>query len=182
MIDTTKYSKQLSEHVETIFKKYKEHGLHVCDLATGGGKSHAIANLTCSYYPNHFERIVILCVQTKLVDGMVDEINRALAETINKRENLLSEDDILVVKKNAVIIQEALEGEDLLGELIDEMENKTNKLDKDSENNYKQRLNKIIEDIRQTARGLKAIIQVIKNDKTIAHIYEEEIEKQERNL
>jgi len=182
MIDTTKYSKQLSEHVETIFKKYKEHGLHVCDLATGGGKSHAIANLTCSYYPDHFERIVILCVQTKLVDGMVDEINRALAETINKRENLLSEDDILVVKKNAVIIQEALEGEDLLGELIDEMENKTNKLDKDSENNYKQRLNKIIEDIRQTARGLKAIIQVIKNDKTIAHIYEEEIEKQERNL
>lgn len=182
MIDTTKYSKQLSEHVETIFKKYKEHGLHVCDLATGGGKSHAIANLTCNYYPDHFERIVILCVQTKLVDGMVDEINRALAETINKRENLLSEDDILVVKKNAVIIREALEGEDLLGELIDEMENKTNKLDKDSENNYKQRLNKIIEDIRQTARGLKAIIQVIKNDETIAHIYEEEIEKQERNL
>lgn len=32
------YKEQLSKHVEGIFKGYTEPGLHVCDIATGGGK------------------------------------------------------------------------------------------------------------------------------------------------
>ena len=70
------YKEQLSEHVEAIFKQYVTPGLHICDIATGGGKSYTIGKLTCEYYPKHFDRIVILCVQNKLVDGMNREIDR----------------------------------------------------------------------------------------------------------
>jgi len=46
------YKEQLSKHVEGIFKGYTEPGLHICDIATGGGKSYTIGKLTCEYYPN----------------------------------------------------------------------------------------------------------------------------------
>ena len=49
------YKELLSKHVEGIFKKYTQPGLHVCDLATGGGKSYTIGKLTCEYYPKYFE-------------------------------------------------------------------------------------------------------------------------------
>lgn len=45
------YKEQLSKHVEGIFKGYTEPGLHICDIATGGGKSYTIGKLTCEYYP-----------------------------------------------------------------------------------------------------------------------------------
>lgn len=54
---------KLSEYVEEIFKRYTSSGLHICDIATGGGKSYTISKLTCEYYPKEFNRIVILCVQ-----------------------------------------------------------------------------------------------------------------------
>ncbi len=40
------YKEQLSKHVEGIFKGYTEPGLHICDIATGGGKSYTIGKLT----------------------------------------------------------------------------------------------------------------------------------------
>ena len=55
------YKEQLSRHVEGIFKGYTKPGLHICDIATGGGKSYTIGKLTCEYYPNEFDRIIILC-------------------------------------------------------------------------------------------------------------------------
>ena len=64
------YKEQLSKHVENIFMGYSKHGLHICDIATGGGKSYTIGKLTCQYYPEKFDRIVILCVQNKLVNSM----------------------------------------------------------------------------------------------------------------
>ena len=48
------YKEELSKHVEGIFKKYVKPGLHICDIATGGGKSYTIGKLTCEYYPKHF--------------------------------------------------------------------------------------------------------------------------------
>ena len=68
------FKDKLSEHVESIFKGYKDFGLHICDIATGGGKSYTIGKLTCEFYPDHFDRIVILCVQKKLVEGINREI------------------------------------------------------------------------------------------------------------
>ena len=64
----------LAEFVEHIFEGYTTFGLHICDIATGGGKSYTIGKLTCEYYPQYFKRIIILCVQNKLVDAMNDEI------------------------------------------------------------------------------------------------------------
>lgn len=67
---------ELSAHVEEIFKQYVHPGLYICDLATGGGKSYTIGKLTCEYYPKHFECIIILCVQNKLIEGMNREIEK----------------------------------------------------------------------------------------------------------
>ena len=39
------YKEQLSKHVENIFMGYSKHGLHICDIATGGGKSYTIGKL-----------------------------------------------------------------------------------------------------------------------------------------
>ena len=69
------YKEQLSRHVENIFIGYAKPGLHICDIATGGGKSYTIGKLTCQYYPEKFDRIVILCVQNKLVNSMNREID-----------------------------------------------------------------------------------------------------------
>ena len=52
------YKEKLSAHVEKIFKSYTTPGLHICDIATGGGKSYTIGKLTCEYYPLHFDRII----------------------------------------------------------------------------------------------------------------------------
>lgn len=85
------YKEELSKHVEGIFKKYVKPGLHICDIATGGGKSYTIGKLTCEYYPKHFDRIVILCVQNKLVEGMNREIDRF----IDLQDSLIKEDQKL---------------------------------------------------------------------------------------
>ena len=87
------YKEQLSEHVEAIFKQYVTPGLHICDIATGGGKSYTIGKLTCEYYPKHFDRIVILCVQNKLVDGMNREIDRF----IDSPDSVIKDNQKLVI-------------------------------------------------------------------------------------
>ena len=78
------YKEQLSAHVEKIFKGYITPGLHICDIATGGGKSYTIGKLTCEFYPLHFDRIIILCVQNKLVNGMDREIERFISTPESK--------------------------------------------------------------------------------------------------
>jgi superfamily II DNA or RNA helicase len=94
------YKEQLSNCVENIFKKYITSGLHICDIATGGGKSYTIGKLTCQFYPKHFDRIIILCVQTKLVDAMDSEINKF----ISKEDSEIKPDAKLVVKNNEEVI------------------------------------------------------------------------------
>ena len=98
------YKEELSKHVEGIFKKYVKPGLHICDIATGGGKSYTIGKLTCEYYPKHFDRIVILCVQNKLVEGMNREIDRF----IDLQDSLIKEDQKLVIENNTEVIKKAI--------------------------------------------------------------------------
>lgn len=98
------YKEQLSNCVENIFKKYITPGLHICDIATGGGKSYTIGKLTCQFYPKHFDRIIILCVQTKLVDAMDSEINKF----ISKKDSEIKPDAKLVVKNNEDVISQAI--------------------------------------------------------------------------
>lgn len=98
------YKEKLSQLVENIFKAYTESGLHICDLATGGGKSYTIGKLTCEFYPEHFDRIIILCVQKKLVDGMNREIDRFITE----KNSLINTKDKLVIENNAEVIINAV--------------------------------------------------------------------------
>lgn len=93
------YKEQLSKHVENIFMGYSKHGLHICDIATGGGKSYTIGKLTCQYYPEKFDRIVILCVQNKLVNSM----NREIDHFINSEGSLISSSDKMVIENNGSV-------------------------------------------------------------------------------
>lgn len=116
--------KQLSQHVESIFKGYVTPGLHVCDLATGGGKSYTISKLTCKYYPEYFDRIIILCVQNKLVNGIWDEINKCLSTGNGK----INPKDVLVVENNLEVAQKAVTS-GAFELLIHQMENLSEKFD-----------------------------------------------------
>lgn len=101
---TETYKEQLSKHVEGIFKNYTTPGLHICDIATGGGKSYTIGKLTCEYYPNEFDRIIILCVQNKLVDSMNREIDRF----INGGNSIISSGDKMVIENNPEVVIKAV--------------------------------------------------------------------------
>ena len=106
---------ELSSHVENIFKQYVHPGLYICDLATGGGKSYTIGKLTCEFYPKYFERIIILCVQNKLIEGM----NREIEKFIDQDGGLKS-DEKLIVENNAEVVLKAC-GSGSLKSLLDEM-------------------------------------------------------------
>ncbi|MCQ2235713.1 MAG: hypothetical protein MJZ18_01810 [Bacteroidales bacterium] len=110
------YKEQLSQHVEDIFKGYSTPGLHICDIATGGGKSYTIGKLTCEYYPDYFDRIVILCVQNKLIEGM----NREIERFIRSKGSKLRPSDKLVIENNPEVIRKAIDNgsfQDLLGQM-----------------------------------------------------------------
>lgn len=105
---------KLSTHVETIFKRYSQPGLHICDLATGGGKSYTIGKLTCEYYPKYFDKIIILCVKKDLVNAMNEDIGKH----IDSKDSLISKDDKIVVKSNTDALLEAIP--DAINSLIKE--------------------------------------------------------------
>lgn len=106
---------ELSAHVEEIFKQYVHPGLYICDLATGGGKSYTIGKLTCEYYPKHFERIIILCVQNKLIEGMNREIEKFIDQP-----GCLKLSEKLVIENNTEVILKAVRSGSLQ-ELLAEM-------------------------------------------------------------
>lgn len=111
------YKEKLSRHVEGIFKGYTSPGLHICDIATGGGKSYTIGKLTCEYYPNSFDRIVILCVQNKLVNGMNREINRF----IDGPSSIIKPSDKMVIENNQEVITKAIKSGSFQ-KLVEEMQ------------------------------------------------------------
>lgn len=119
----------LSQHVEEIFKSYTTPGLHICDIATGGGKSYTIGKLTCQYWSDgYFDRIVILCVQNKLVKAMNDEIERF----INAEGSLITMSDKVVIENNAEVIASAL-ANGSLKELLEEINHRIDEDGKKSE-------------------------------------------------
>ena len=177
------YKDMLSQHVENIFKKYTEPGLHVCDLATGGGKSHAIAKLTCQYYHEHFKRIVILCVQNKLVDGMVKEINDRLADsrTSLSGNKALEAKDILIVKSNIDVIVDAVKGGHLKT-LLDEMKSKMREME-NNEHSHAMRLKNVFESIETLAEMVDFAAQpVIRFGEKASDAYKKDLEEKERKL
>lgn len=150
------YKEKLSEHVESIFKKYASPGLHICDIATGGGKSYTIGKLTCEYYPQHFDRIVILCVQNKLVEGMNREINRF----IDSSSSLIKADQKLVIENNAEVIKKAIET-DSFRRLIDQIEHRIGEMEIDGKDNE---LRYACNRIKKTYEGVKNLINTQGNN------------------
>lgn len=151
------YKEKLSRHVEDIFKKYITPGVHICDIATGGGKSYTIGKLTCEYYPKYFERIIILCVQNKLVNGMDCEIERF----ISSPESLIKAKDKLVIENNPEVITKAIQNNEF-SSLLEEMEfqieeqNRTGLKITDLKYNYNW--------VKKTYEGLKGLVKTYESN------------------
>ena len=144
------YKEELSKHVEGIFKKYVKPGLHICDIATGGGKSYTIGKLTCEYYPKHFDRIVILCVQNKLVEGMNREIDRF----IDLQDSLIKEDQKLVIENNTEVIKKAIDT-DSFRRFIEQIEHRIGEMKTEGSINE---LRYACSKIKKTYEGVKNLI------------------------
>lgn len=163
----------LSNHVEDIFKRYVAPGLFICDLATGGGKSYTIGKLTCQYYPKHFERIVILCVQNKLIEGMNREIDKFIDV-----EDGLKHDDKLVIENNFEVIVKAVRNGSLQ-ELVQEMKYQTGELrNKGFSVSF---LDKCFPQIEAQVSTIQSFIRIYNDDSCNSYV-KEEIEKAESLL
>lgn len=163
--------KHLSEHVERIFKQYTSPGIHICDIATGGGKSYTIGKLTCEYYPQHFDKIIILCVQNKLVTGMDKEIERF----ISTPESKLKPKEKLVIENNPDVIKKAIKNGSftaLLDEMAFQLHDKQGMNTADLQYSYG-RVKKIFE-------GLSGLINM--NESVSNDYLSQQIEESEANL
>ena len=165
------YKEKLSEHVENIFKEYAVPGLHICDIATGGGKSYTIGKLTCEYYPNFFDRIVILCVQNKLVDGMNKEIERF----ITTQGSLISPSDKMVIENNPEVITKAIKNGSFQSLLVE----MSYRIEEQKKEDYK--VNEIqysYNAVKKIYNGLSGLIKTLdengKNDYLLSQINEGE--------
>lgn len=146
---------ELSRHVEHIFKQYVSPGLHICDIATGGGKSYTIGKLTCQFYPLHFKRIIILCVQNKLMDEMYEQICRILDK--GGKDNRINKDDILVVEKNITVFEKAI-ATNKFEEFLKELKYQISRL-KDKNQDCKQ-LSSTYNKIEKSYKGLKSLLSI----------------------
>ncbi len=160
----------LSNHVESIFKQYVDPGLFICDLATGGGKSYTIGKLTCQYYPKYFERIVILCVQNKLIEGMNREIDKFIDV-----EDGLKHDDKLIIENNFEVIVKAIRNGSLQ-ELVQEMKYQTGEL---RNKGYSvSSLDKYFPQVEAHVITIQSFINIYSDDSCNSYV-KEEIEKAE---
>ena len=164
------YKEQLSEHVVNIFKGYASHGLHLCDIATGGGKSYTIGKLTCEFYPSQFDRIIILCVQNKLVIGMNQEIDRF----INGDGSLISPSDKLVIENNPDVIKKAIKN-GTFKKLLEEMDYQIDK--QNNQEKLKYNYNSVV----KTFKGLVGLINSLDTNGKNDYI-QSQIDEAESNL
>ena len=167
---------KLSEHVESIFKQYVSPGLHICDIATGGGKSYTIGKLTCEYYPDFYDRIIILCVQNKLVDGMSCEIDRF----INSQESRIRAKDKLVVLNNKEVLLEAVQNNSL-SNLLDDMCHSICDLDRENKDIRINDLHYCYGRVKKVADGIVDLVKTY-NDSVQNDYIQQQLEEGEANL
>lgn len=164
---------ELSAHVEEIFKQYVHPGLYICDLATGGGKSYTIGKLTCEYYPKHFERIIILCVQNKLIEGMNREIEKFIDQP-----GCLKLSEKLVIENNTEVILKAVRSgslQELLVEMGYQIEQQRKK--KVSVAVLENRLAQV----EKLAKCMNALVAILQDDSENASLLEQ-IQAEESRL
>ena len=156
---------ELSAHVEEIFKQYVHPGLYICDLATGGGKSYTIGKLTCEYYPKHFEHIIILCVQNKLIEGMNREIEKFIDQP-----GCLKLSEKLVIENNTEVILKAVRSgslQELLAEMGYQIEQQRKK--KVSVAVLENRLAQV----EKLAKCINALVAILQDDSENASLLEQ---------
>lgn len=167
------YKELLSKHVEDIFKEYITPGVHICDIATGGGKSYTIGKLTCEYYPQYFSRIIILCVQNKLVSSMYKEIEKF----ISSPESMIKAKDILVIENNPEVITKAITNGSF-SSLLEEMEHQ---IDEQKEKDTKVTdLRYNLSWVRKTFEGLSGLIKTYESNSN--DYIRQQIDDSEANL
>ncbi len=166
------YKERLSEHVENIFKGFTTSGVHICDIATGGGKSYTIGKLTCQYYPKHFDRIIILCVQNKLVEGMNREIEKFLANSLIKPK------DIIIVENNPEVITKAVKNKSFIN-LLEEIDDQVRLLEQKGLNSNDLRYS--YNRVKKIYDGVSALVTTYENSLNNDFIHQQ-IEEAERNL
>ena len=170
---TPSYKEQLSNHVENIFKEYITPGVHICDIATGGGKSYTIGKLTCEYYPLYFDRIIILCVQNKLVGSMDKEIERFISSS----ESQIKAKDKLVIENNPEVIMKAIKNS-TFSSLLEEMEFQVD--------DQKKRETKVTDLrysynwVKKTFEGLSGLVKTYENNSN--EYLRQQIDESEANL
>ena len=167
---------KLSEHVESIFKKYVSPGLHICDIATGGGKSYTIGKLTCEYYPDYYDRIIILCVQNKLVEGMNREIDRFVFSPYSR----IRPKDKLVVLNNKEVLLEAID-KGSLSDLLDEMWRDICDQEKDNKNVRINDLRYSYSWVKKVSDGIVDLVKTY-NDNNQNDYIQQQLDEGEANL
>jgi len=167
------YKELLSKHVEEIFKEYTSPGVHICDIATGGGKSYTIGKLTCEFYPQYFDRIIILCVQNKLVTGMDKEIERFISSS----NSLIKEKDKLVIENNPEVITKAISNSSFLS-LLEEMEMRIDEQKKQETKTNDLRYN--YNWVKKTYEGLSGLVRTNENNNN--DYLRQQIDESEANL
>ena len=167
---------KLSEHVESIFRQYVSPGLHICDIATGGGKSYTIGKLTCEYYPDFYDRIIILCVQNKLVESMNREIDRF----INSSDSRIKPIHKLVVLNNKEVLLEAI-ASGSLSELLDEMYRDICEQERANKNARINDLRYSYNWVKKVAEGLVDLVKTY-NDNNQNDYIQQQLEEGEANL
>ena len=168
------YKEQLSEHVERMFMAFTTPGLHICDIATGGGKSYTIGKLTCEFYPQYFDKIIILCVQNKLVVGMNQEIDRF----IESSNSLIKPKDKMIIENNPVVISKAINNGkfmSLLGEMEAFLDVQKKKKFKNNELSYSNKW------VKRTYEGLVGLVKASEANNNNEYI-QQQIDENEANL
>ncbi len=166
------YKEKLSEHVENIFKGFTTPGIHICDIATGGGKSYTIGKLTCEYYTKYFDRIIILCVQNKLVEGMNREIVKFLGNSLIKPK------DIIIIENNPEVIIKAVKNKSF-SNLLDEIDDQVRCLEQKGLNSNDLRYS--YNRVKKIYDGVSALVTTYEYSLNNDFIHQQ-IEDAERNL
>ena len=167
------YKEQLSNHVESIFKEYITPGVHICDIATGGGKSYTIGKLTCEYYPQYFDRIFILCVQNKLVGSMDKEIERFISSSGSQ----IKAKDKLVIENNPEVIMKAIK-DSTFSSLLEEMESQID--DQKKQETKVTDLRYSYNWVKKTFEGLSGLVKTYENNNN--EYLRQQIDESEANL
>lgn len=152
-----------SELMSRVLKGYVSSGLYVFDPLTGGGKTFQEAKMMRTYYPAFYKHIMYIAPQTKLLDGIYNEIMSHIGE----RDSLIKTKDVVLVKNLMETLYDALDNDTLMplhnkmfsmlhsGVLSSSKVEKKEKAEK-----YRRVMDKILNDFREIITSVSQLYKV----------------------